>query len=88
MLLAMALARGELRTALKCAEHRCRLLGLIGPKVAVVQPVVKIDKATWDAIQGAADAGPPEDSVEERLARESIPALEAKLNGTRRAKDE
>jgi hypothetical protein len=75
LFMAAAVARGDLKLAVKCAELRCKLLGLIGPKVAVVAPTVQID---WDAI---ANAAPVPDVIEERLAQESIPPLEAKLNG-------
>jgi hypothetical protein len=75
MLFGAALMRNDLRSAIRCAELRCRLLGLIGPKVAVVAQGVQL---CWDAIQGAAEVP---DVIEERLAQESIPHLEAKLNG-------
>jgi hypothetical protein len=95
MYLAAATARGDLKMCAKFCELRARLLGILGPKTAIVQPVVKIDKAAWDAIQGAADVGPPEDTIEAMLApdpeaeaRAKIPVLEARLrelNGQRGA---
>jgi hypothetical protein len=86
MYLAIATARGDLKMCAKFCELRARLLGILGPKTAIVQPMVKIDQAAWDAIQGAADDGPPEDTIEavlapdpEAEARARIPALEARL---------
>jgi hypothetical protein len=73
--MAMAVARNDLKLAVKCCELRCRLLGLLKPKVAVVVPPVP-----WDEIQRAANAA-VEDTIEERLAQASIPHLEARLNG-------
>jgi hypothetical protein len=45
----------------------------------VEQQAVQVN---WDAIQGAAAQEPP-DVIEERLAQETVPCLEAKLNGYR-----
>jgi hypothetical protein len=83
MFMAAALARGDLKLAVKCAELRCKLLGLLGPKVAVVTPTVQIP---WDEIAGAMKAVPP-DVIEERLAEASIPHLEARLDGHRSRED-
>jgi hypothetical protein len=77
--MAAAVAKGDLRLVAKFCELRAKLLGLIGPKVAVVAPAVAID---WDAVQQAVKSVEV-DQIEERLAAASTPALEARLNGAK-----
>jgi hypothetical protein len=79
---AAAWEKGDLRTVLRCIEMRLKMFKMIGPSVVVQQNV----QVNWDAVQGAADTPVP-DVIEERLARESIPHLEAKLNGYRSRED-
>jgi hypothetical protein len=69
--------KGDHRLVLRCIETRLKMFRMIGPKVVVQQNV----QINWDAIAGAE---PPPDVIEERLAAESIPYLEAKLNERRR----
>jgi hypothetical protein len=82
--MAAAVVRGDLRLVAKFCELRCKILGLLKPKT-VVQPVAPVPAEVWAAIQGAADAEPP-DAIEARLApdpeaeaRARIPVLEARL---------
>jgi hypothetical protein len=63
--------KGDMRTVLKVIETRLRMWKMIGPRV-VVQQNTQINVECWDQIQGAASAGEPPDTIEERLARERV----------------